>query len=423
LLARAEAHAAPGLLNELAPLDRYLAGPAPPGEKRRLLCHPLFVEGLHALAPFSTDLKDWHDRVTSNPHVLPNCPAARAALGTVCLAVRLHTDRDWCGRVDLCTDVLGRLGFPFTDWSLQLTNTAGESLGGRGVSLTLDTDRAEWRIDDGPDHPFLVTSREDCVRMLADNDGEMDGRGWTCPDPAVRPRLCCARRLGRSGVRFDPVGIPARSRHAGLTGGLVAGILDAVRRDSPSIWREFRTYIRTVRGFEFPRVSGVASFSDPTLPGVMGVSVAYTDDDAPCLDPFCFTWFGHEMGHTKDYLCDTILYARGEALATNPEEWSDVIPRYGRPLAVRTLVQVPYVHLYEWALLMDFCEAGFRGLPWDVPDGATAVGDDYAAEIRESFGLIDEYADLTPVGVAVVRHFHTLFDEAKDRWHSVRLKA
>ena len=28
------------------------------------------------------------------------------------------------------------------------------------------------------------------------------------------------------------------------------------------------------------------------------------------------------------------------------------IARYGRPLAVRTLFQVPYVHLYEWALVL-----------------------------------------------------------------------
>ena len=72
----------------------------------------------------------------------------------------------------------------------------------------------------------------------------------------------------------------------------------------------------------------------------------------PCADPLCFTWFGHELGHTKDYLIDTILYERGVALVRNPGERVGPIPRYGRSLPVRTLFQIPYVHLYEWAVLM-----------------------------------------------------------------------
>jgi hypothetical protein len=423
LLARAYAHATAGVVDTLAPLVSYLVGPARRAEKRRLLLHPLFVEGLHALAPFSAELKVWHDRVTSCRAEPPACPAVRSALGSIVLAVRLHTDRNWCGTVALSTDVLGRLGFPFTNWSLLLTDDRGEPLASRMVRLTLTTGRAEWRLDDGPDHPFLVQPRAECVRMLADDDEMIDGRAWACPDPAVVPHVAHACRLGRSAVRYEPVGIPAGTPHAGVTGGLVAHVLAAIRRDSPAIYREFRTYVRTVRGFEFPRDRAIASFSDPTLPGVMGVSVSYTDADEPCLDPFCFTWFGHEMGHTKDYLCDTILYARGESLVTNPVDWSGVIPRYGRPLAVRTIIQVPYVHLYEWALLMDFCEVHFRGLPWEVNGGAAAVGDDCAAEIAEAFDLIGEYADLTPVGVAAVDHFHRLYDDAADRWHRVRTLA
>jgi hypothetical protein len=422
LLVRAYAHAGPAVADAFAPLVTYLAGPAPRAEKRRLLCHPLLVEGLHALAPFSADLKDWHDRVTSCRNEPPICPTAKAALGAVVLAVRLHKDRTWCGTVALCTDVLGRLGFPFTDWTVLLTDDRGDPLTSRSVSLTLTNDRAEWRID-GPDHPFLVTPRADCVRMLADDDVTVDARAWVYPDPAVVPHVSHACRLGQSCVRYDPVGIAAGTGHAGTTGGLVARVLAAIRKASPGVWREFRTYVRTVRGFEFPRASAVASFSDPTLPGVMSVSVSYTDADEPCLDPFAFMWFGHEMGHTKDYLCDTILYARGESLVTNPAEWSGVIPRYGRPLAVRTIIQVPYVHLYEWDLLMDFCEAHFRGLPWEVNGGAAAVGDDCAAEIAEAFDLIGEYADLTPVGVAAVNHFRKLTDDAADRWHRVRTLA
>ena len=67
------------------------------------------------------------------------------------------------------------------------------------------------------------------------------------------------------------------------------------------------------------------------------------------INALCFTWFGHELGHTKDYLIDTILYREGVALLRNAADWTPSIPRYGHALSVRTLFQVPYVHLYEWA--------------------------------------------------------------------------
>jgi hypothetical protein len=72
------------------------------------------------------------------------------------------------------------------------------------------------------------------------------------------------------------------------------------------------------------------------------------------------------------------------------------IPRYRRALSVRTLFQVPYVHLYERALLTDFFEAGFRGLPWRVSADVAAIGDDLAAEIREAFALIIRSRSLLP---------------------------
>src|SRR5207249_931724 len=140
----------------------------------------------------------------------------------------------------------------------------------------------------------------------------------------------------------------------------------------------------------------------------------------PRLDPFCFTWFGHELGHTKDYLIDTILYKEGLVLLRNAADRTEPIPRYGRSLSVRTLFQVPYVHLYEWALLMDFWDAGFRGLPWDATAGVAAAGDDLAAEIREAFALIEERADLTPAGAAALAHFHEFFDRAEARWCALR---
>src|SRR5262249_20285207 len=143
-------------------------------------------------------------------------------------------------------------------------------------------------------------------------------------------------------------------------------------------------------------------------------------DDEPRIDALCFTWFGHELGHTKDYLIDTILYQEHVTLLRNAAERTPPIPRYGRTLSVRTLFQVPYVHLYEWALLMDFFEGGFGGLPCGVPADIGGVGDDLAAEIREAFALIDDVAQLTPAGVAALKDFHELFERAEARWRRLR---
>jgi hypothetical protein len=421
LIARARAEAKPALARSLAPIESYGSGPISPAARHRLFCSPHVIEGLHALAPFSRVLQRWHDGVTSNPIPRPDNPAVIASLGNVALAIRLRKDRHLCGRFELVTDVLGRLGFPFCDWTFLLYSDAGTPLSGQAMALTLDPSRAVWQLGDEPNHDILVMPRRVCDRMLIDNDREIEAGDLIRPDPAIHLRLTCACPLGRSAIRYDPVGIPAGTGHAGVTGGLIARIVAAIRRDSPAIYREFCKYIRTIRGFEFARSASVASFSDPTLPGIMGLSVAYTERDEPCLDPFCFTWFGHEMGHTKDYLCDTVLHSLGESLATNGTEWSDSIPRYGRSLPVRTLIQLPYVHLYEWALLMDFAEAGFEGLPWKVLEGTAAIGNDYAAEIEESFHLIDQWADLSTVGIAAMDYFHELFDEANNRWQALRM--
>ena len=145
-----------------------------------------------------------------------------------------------------------------------------------------------------------------------------------------------ASPLGRSPVRYDPVGFKDFAAHASLTGGLVERILASLHHNAPTVYREFRVFVHTVRGYEFPTSTHgvVGSFSDPTLPGVVSVNVPYTPRDEPCLDPFCFTWFGHELAHTKDYLIDTILYGEGGALLHNPAERTGVIPRYGRALSL-----------------------------------------------------------------------------------------
>jgi hypothetical protein len=423
LLTRACAEGDPALGRSLAALLAYVRGPAPAAEKRRLLCHPLFVEGLHALAGFSAGLRRWHDSVTTPPPGAgPAAPATRASLGNVDLAVLLRADRHWQGEHDFCTDALGRVGFPFSDWSLTLHTNRDDFLADQAVTLSLRRGRASWRLAGTDEPPFLLMSRDDCLGMIVENADTLERRRLGFPNPRVCPQLQCARPLGRSGIRYDPVGFENFRAHAGLTGGLIGRLLAAVRSNSPAVYRELRAYILAVRGFELPATAQgvVGSFSDPTLPGVMGINVGYTARHEPRVDPFCFTWLGHELGHTKDYLIDTVLYAEGLSLVLNPADRTDPIPRYGRPLSVRTLFQVPYVHLYEWALLMDFWEAGFRGLPWSVPAAAGAVGEDLAAEIVEAFALIRERARLTPWGEAALAHFRGLFAQALARWRSLR---
>jgi hypothetical protein len=424
LFLRACSRGDPILEQSLAPIRVFLRGSAPAAEKRRLLCHPLFIEGLHTLAPFSAVLQHWHESVATPDPPGPPLPATRACLGNVALVVQLRADRHWRGEQDLCTDVLGRIGFPFSDWSLALKTVREEPLASQAVRLMLDHDQACWRLADMAGMPFLIMSRADCVRMIAQNEDPLDLHQLCYPSSGVKPRLQRASPLGRSPIRYDPVAFQDFQAHAGLTGGLVKRLLAAIRRNAPPVYRELCAFIHSIRGFEFPLSSqgAVASFSDPTLPGVMGINVAYTPQHEPRLDPYCFTWIGHELGHTKDYLNDNILYGRGQALVDNPAEGAGLIPRYGRSLAVRTLIQVPYVHLYEWALLMDFWEAGFRGLPWPMSGDTAAVGDDLAAEIEEAFVLIEERANLTPLGVAALDHFRELFAQALARWQSVRAR-
>jgi hypothetical protein len=418
LLDRACADGGAALGHSLAPLKAFVGGVAPAAAKRRLLCHPLLIEGLHALAPLSDALRHWHDSVAAGTAASP--PANSAVLGNVAISLILRADPHWCGDIDLCTDVIGRIGFPFCDWTLALYDPAGEPLANRVVRLALGATMARWWLTDGDASPFLVTSRSDCLRMLVDNSDPIDRDRLAIGNELVRPRLQQASHFARSPIRYDPVAF--RDGHAGLTGGVVGRVLCAVRRNSPAVYRELARLIHTVRGFEFTgsAAGAGASFSDPTLPGVIGVGLSYTSTDQPRLDPFCFTWFGHELGHTKDYLCDSVLYGCGRPLVLNPAEMTDPIPRYGRPLAVRTLFQVPYVHLYEWALLMDFWEAGFRGLPWPAPAGAAAVGDDLAAEIKEAFALIRDRAKLTRLGELALRHFRELYALALARWRYVR---
>ena len=128
----------------------------------------------------------------------------------------------------------------------------------------------------------------------------------------------------------------------------------------------------------------------------------------------------HIDSNPSNCLIDNIAYHRGITFLTNPAETTDVVPRYGRELSVRTLFQVPYVHLYEWTLLMDFIEARFEHLPWEISEDPSALGRDVRDEIEEALDLISDYARPTAAGHVVRQHLKCLFDEADRRWRSLR---
>jgi hypothetical protein len=173
--------------------------------------------------------------------------------------------------------------------------------------------------------------------------------------------------------------------------------------------------------FELPQGSLglVQSFSAPTEPGVLGFNIAYSPDGDPYLSPLCFTWIGHELAHTKHYLADDIAFGQHARFVENPGEWTETIPCYGRALRVGTLFQIPYVHLYERALLMDFAERRFAGLPWEVNGEWRAAGEEMAGEIESSFDLMKKHAHLTQLGNAVVEHLHQLENTDASRWRKV----
>jgi hypothetical protein len=405
-------------------LLQFLDGPSPSSTKRKFLCHSQVIEALHILSPHCSQLDHWHRCVTADDRQQATDNKQMAVLGNLALVVLLGIDSDWCGEIPLATDVLGRLSFPFSDWTISLSDGKQEILANQVIHLQLDGEIASFRLKDD-DTWFLTMPRADCVLMIADNSEMVDLQQLLFPNPKVKPKLCLARKIGLSPIRYDPIAFLDYDSHAGLTGGIIQRILSAIQCNSPAVYREFCSFIHSIRGFEFQLSSlgVVGSFSDPTLPGVMSFNVSYAENRQPRLDPFCFTWFGHEMGHSKNYLIDTVLYGEGISLVLNPGDRSDIVPRYGRSFTVRTLFQIPYVHLYEWALLMDFAEAGFRGLPWIVPSEYEALGDDIGLEIEEAFAHIDRFAHLSAWGQRALAYFHELFDQAKMRWQALRQRS
>jgi hypothetical protein len=401
----------------------------PPGQAvaRRFLVDPAFVEGLHRAAGISPALADWHRRVAepSIANVSPPPDAASAQrLGNSLLALQLRDDPCWRGRIALRTDVYGRLRFPLCDWSLSLCGGDGPASVLSDELVTASLTRHDVRLSlGGPaGADLLIMPRDEWLRMIVKNEANIDGARIRFGTSGVTTRLQFASPVPRWRVRYEPVTLVSGDGHAALTGGVVAAVLNAITRHSPTVAREFDRLISTVRGWELPEAGygTIQSFSDPTLPRVMGINVPYGPDDEPRLCPFCFTWFGHELGHTKSYLIETVLHVRGEALTTNQADYTDVIERYGRALSLRTLLQVPFTHLYEWTLLMDLAEGRFAALPWEIADDPIEFGDDIHQEIVEAFDRIERESKLTPCGRTAVARLHSLCSEAQARWQSIR---
>jgi hypothetical protein len=396
------------------------------GLRRQFLLDPAFIEGLHAAAGLSPSLAAWHTQI-AEPSIATVFPASTPEhahrLGNSVLALAMRANPNWQGSISLRTDLYGRLRFPLSDWTIELgrfDERPTAVLADEAIKATLSRREVRFAAGRDSEQDLLVIPRLDWLRMLVGNDGAIDGRGIAFAQSGVSARLHFAGKIPGWHVRYEPIAF-ADPGHAGLTGGLASAILNAIRRKSASIASEFDSVLSVVRGWELPPAAygTIQSFSDPTLPRVMGLNVSYGADDEPQIDPFCFTWFGHELGHTKSYLIETILHVLGLSLTPTHGGYTEIVARYARRLPIRTLLQIPYTHLYEWALLIDLFEKGFADLPWTIAADPIAFGDDLYAEIEEAFDLISREVEPTACGHSVLARLWALSKEILTRWQHV----
>jgi hypothetical protein len=386
----------------------------------RLLCDPLLVEGLHELVSTCDAVRDWHDCTASHRATVDDWPTRASLLGNTALTVLLRTDPAWCGRLHLRTDCFGLIRFPLSDWILSLTVAGAEVMSDQTVSLHLTAQDAVWMLGRDTMRPFLRMPRALLVQLVSHNEACVDAAGMRALDPSLRPRWELAVPLCPDGVRFLPVHCSTRQSRAATCGGLIKCSHDELLRTSPAVHAEFCAYIEWIMGFDLGgQADGIVqSFSEPTRPRLMGFNVPFTDAGEPRLCPFCTTWLGHELGHTKLYLVGSIGWHEGWRFLRNPSEQTGIIPRYGRSLSVRTLFQVPYTHLYEWTLLMDACEDAPDNEP-DPDANPNLFGEDLRAEIEESLERLETVADLTRAGHVAIEHVQRLFAIAERRWEAL----
>ncbi|MFO0896575.1 MAG: hypothetical protein U0836_04000 [Pirellulales bacterium] len=353
----------------------------------------------------------------------PRLTSGLLDIGNVAAGLLLEECPTWRGRIALDADEFGLVSFYRSDWSLWLGGEHNGAFAIRGAAaIELDLGRFECRFHlQGDERPFLSLPRVDCLRMLTTRGQPLDPRLLRYPHPDLQPRVQQATPLAGGATLFEPSCCPRFDLQAPLAGGIAAALVESLAANAPGVAREFAEHVAVIRGFGLPEGAGgrLGSFSQPWRRGVVGLNVACTPAGEPLLSPYCFTWLGHELGHQRHYAIDLLAAARGLRFVENPARLSPPITRYGRPLCVGTLFQVPYVHLYEWQLLMDYLEGGFAGLPWAMPEETEAVGADLEAEIREAFVLVGEYAELTELGALTLAHVRGLTDQFAGRWRRV----
>lgn len=405
-------------------LDALVA--ATDGARPHWLTHPQLIEALHELAGAADELLHW-DQCTvpaSREEASGNAALGLARLGNVALPELLRRQPDWQGVLQVASDAYGMIHFPGCAWSLAVAlrtlddvEPAGDAL----LEISLDAAHVALRAP-GDSAPLVVLSRADFVRLLRGRYGDRWQPTLLRRNANYRVRLQYTARLASTRLEFEPIGpSDAEGGHLGLTGAIVEALVRALAAASPGVHRELLAYVRCIRGFELPALpnGAVGSFSTPLRPGLVGFNVAYDAAGQPRLDPFSFTWLAHELAHTKHYLLDEVAYAQRRRFLENGEE-TLFVPRYGRALSLRTLFQVPYVHLYEATVFADIAAGGFAALPWKVEGDWTAVGDDLLAEIHEALATLATHAQLSAWGQAVLDRQRALTDRLERGWRATR---
>lgn len=406
---------------ELTTLRRLVEDHLSFDERIGWLSSPLFFEALHSLHRYNTVLDAWH-RAVATPCMqdldVPPDDGGTGCLGAILLSLSARNNTRTVASYALRTDMYGRLAFPECDWRIVLQTSRDPTqgvLGSHGVVAQLGHDEIAFALVEQVETPFLVMSRASLCRLLR---SEHDGISFHSNDRlGVFPVVYRTSPLADDCVHYDPIFFAGNTKNAETTGSIVERIVASLREFSPELFVEFKQLIRVLRGFELPSGNdgSIGSFSDPTTPGVMSLNIPYVSG-SPRLSPFCFTWFGHEMAHTKCYLIDTVANQNSFALASNVGDSTPLVDRYGRSLPIRTLLQIPYVHFYELQLLLDVLKAGLHLLPWAIHEDPISYGEELVAEITEGFEMIAQYALLTEAGKVAIDQQRALFAIQLRHW-------
>src|SRR5262249_24911365 len=108
-------------------------------------------------------------------------------------------------------------------------------------------------------------------------------------------------------------------------------------------------------------------------------------------------------------------FVQGQSLTSRRCEFTETIARYGRAVPVRTLLQIPYTHLYEWVLMIEFLEGGFSALPWTICEDPVEHVEEIRAEIQETFDRIARSVPLSDAGRSVIARLRRLYSDVLAR--------